>query len=182
MRARTFFDPTFVRVERRRSTVLAALLLWSVVSFLFISRFVLSAAEVEGDSMYPALCDGNRYLLNRWIYRFYDPQPGDIVAVQVPRYEDLSVKRIVASPGDKVQIKNGWVRVNGRRLEEPYLPAGVITTPGPLATASYRVDPGCYFVLGDNRSGSLDSRYFGAVRREWIIGRVAVSGHLKAGF
>lgn len=75
--------------------------------------------EVEGNSMLPTLQDGERYLINRMVYRFRDPKPGDIVKITMPGSGDFSVKRIIAAPGDVVQIKEGHVFVNGRIRSDP---------------------------------------------------------------
>ena len=83
---------------------------------------------------------------------------------------DFSVKRIIASPGDVVQIKNGHVFVNGKANVESYLPKGVSTDGMSLGMNAFRVSDNAYFVLGDNRSISIDSRVFGAVRRDRLVG------------
>lgn len=157
--------------ERRQSVILVCLLLWSVVSFLLVSHFLFRAAEVEGDSMQPTLESGERMLIDRVAYRWHLPCPGDVVAIQLPG-EDLVVKRVIGCPGDVVRLPAGRVSVNGRVLQEPYLSRDTRTEPGRLTTQPYAVQPECYFVLGDNRGVSVDSRFFGAVRREWIVGRV----------
>ncbi len=128
--------------------------------------------EVEGNSMLPTLQDGERYLINRMVYRFRDPKPGDIVKITMPGSGDFSVKRIIASPGDVVQIKEGHVFVNGRVSLESYLSKGVSTEGKSLGVKVYRVSGDSYFVLGDNRSLSIDSRMFGAVRRDRLVGRL----------
>lgn len=162
--------------ERRQAYILACMLFWSVLSYLGVSRLVLNGAEVEGPSMSPTLQDGQRVLLNLWRYRFFEPQRGDIVVLDVPGYAGSSVKRIVGMPGETVGIAGGVVRVNGRELVEPYLPKGLATPAGGLGAASCRVAPGCYFVLGDNRWDSLDSRRFGAVARATMRGAVIGAG------
>lgn len=172
MRKRRFLDPRFVMVERRRATILTCLMLWSVISFLLVSRFVMTTAEVVGDSMLPTLHNGARYVLDRWAFHFRDPERGEIVALRLPGYDDLSVKRIIAFPYERVQVRDRRIYINDRALDEPYLRPGVVTGPGQLSASTYLVDPDCYFVLGDNRPNSLDSRFFGAVRREWIVGRI----------
>lgn len=153
-----------------RALILAAIATWSVVSYLLISRFVLQATQVVGSSMLPTLQDGQRYVVHRWVYHFRAPRRGDIVAVAVPGYDGLSVKRIVAGPGDTVTLRESRVFVNNLPLRESYLAPGTPTNRGFLGARAYRVAPDCYFVLGDNRMHSTDSRYFGAVRKKWIIG------------
>jgi signal peptidase I len=152
--------------------ILACLLFWSILSYLVITRFVVMATEVEGDSMVPTLENGDRLLLQRFVFHRAAPDRGQIVALKLPHEEDLMVKRVVAVSGELIQIRDGRVHVNGRRLGEPYLPHDTVTDPGALSSNTFKVLLGCYFVLGDNRRQSLDSRSFGAVRKEWILGRV----------
>lgn len=149
------------------------MLFWSVLSYLLVSRCVFGVAEVEGTSMEPTLNDGGRFFINRLVYRFRDPRPGEIVALRLPGEDDLSVKRVIALPRDTVQILDGKVRVNGMAVAEPYLAPGTVTQGGALDHNAFVVDEGCFFVLGDNRGGSADSRRFGGIKRSWIDGKVA---------
>ena len=80
---------------------------------------------------------------------------------------------VAGRTGLEIQISWGHVFVNGHRIEEPYLADGTVTGPGAMRSRAYLVAPDCYFVLGDNRAESADSRYFGAVPREWIAGRIS---------
>ena len=168
---RRFFDPKYCR-ERRRTYILACLVFWSILSYLGITHYVLQATQVVGTSMEPTLYDGDRLVINRLIYRLRDPRPGEVVAVVFPDEDAPAVKRIVAVPRDRVQIADDRVVVNGKPLDEPYVPAGNATTRGALSTAAYEVAANSYFVLGDNREASMDSRYLGAVTRDRIIGRI----------
>lgn len=154
----------------RQTLILACILFWSVLIYLFLSRLVITYTIVEGQSMAPAIRDGDRYFVHRWLYRIRSPQRGDIVAIQLPNYEDLTVKRVVALPYERVQIRDGVVLVNDESLAEPYLSRTTRTESGPLGKGVFRVDHDCYFVLGDNRDKSIDSRFFGAVHRDCIIG------------
>ena len=182
---RRLFD--FRDVPRdKRALILACMLFWSVLSYLFISHYAIIGAEVSGDSMLPTLEDGDRFIINRLLYRFRDPRPGEIVALQLPGDEDLSVKRIIALPGDVIRVQAGRVQINGKPLAEPYLPADVRTTGRALRDGAFSVADNCFFVLGDNRSISEDSRSFGAVPRDWLVGRVSVGiaatrGHAPSG-
>lgn len=160
------------RPERRQSMILVCVFFWSILSYIFFSRYVIRATEVEGASMAPTLHSGDRLLLERFAYRHVWPGRGDIVAIQLPGEDALIVKRVIAGPGEQVQIAEGRVFVDGEWLTEPYLPSGTFTESGRLSTNAYVVGRGCFFVLGDNREESLDSRYFGAVESDWILGRV----------
>ena len=171
MRKRKFFDHRYCR-ERRKANILASILLWSVLSYWLISRFVVGGTEVVGRSMWPTMEDGERLIIDRFSYHFHRPVRGDIIALSLPGEKSLSVKRVIAGPGEQVQIKNGCVWLNGQVLPEPYLPATMQTASDDLSSRIYTVGPSRYFVLGDNRRISYDSRFFGAIRREAIAGRI----------
>ena len=171
MARRKRFDVRSIPREQQ-GLVLALLLFWSILSYLFITHFILGSVEVLGNSMSPTLTDGSVMLINRLAYRFRDPRRFDIVAVKLARYEDLTVKRVVALPLERVQLMNGRLLVNGRPLAEPYLGLPTWTASAALSNAIYEVAPDCYFLMGDNRTDSADSRVFGAVRRDAIVGRV----------
>ncbi|MEI6166483.1 MAG: signal peptidase I [bacterium] len=170
-RTRRLFDYRAVPREKR-TLILASMLFGSVLSYFLLVRYVIMIGEVEGTSMLPALHDGERHLINRMVYRFRDPQPDEIVEINMPGSGDFSVKRIIASPGDVVQIKDGHVIVNGKVRVEPYLPKGMTTEGKSLGTNAFRVSDNAYFVLGDNRPISADSRTFGAVGRDQLVGRL----------
>lgn len=168
---RRLFDYRTVPREKR-TLILAGMLFGSILSFFLISRFVLTVGVVEGASMVPTLQDGDRYLINRLVYRFHDPRPGDMVEFRMIRADDYSVKRIVALPGDVVQIKQGHVYVNGRMVAEPYLRPGVITEGKAIRSEAFKLPDNVYFVLGDNRAVSMDSRVFGGVNKNRFVGRL----------
>ena len=163
--------PLIVRWVRELITAVVPALLIA----LFVNVFIAQAAMVEaGPSMQPNLYKGDRMMTEKVSYYFHAPQRGDVVAIDMPSYDDLSVKRIIALPFERIQIKDYRVYVNGRPLRERYLPKGVWTFSGPISTNTYVVEENCYFVLGDNRKLSVDSRYFGAVSKNCIVGRIAV--------
>jgi signal peptidase I len=148
-----------------------ALAALAVASYFFVSRFFLQSVQVVGPSMAPTLRDSQRYLLNRWIYYVRAPQRADIVVIRDPANRRLSVKRIIASPGDSLYLKDGSVCVNGHKLEEPYLPARTLTFPeGKLPEQWLRCGKDQYIVLGDNRRNSTDSRSYGPVGRHDVLG------------
>jgi signal peptidase I len=146
--------------------------LLSLLSYYLISRYVITAVEVRGRSMLPTLEDGQRYFLNRFIYLLRQPLRGDLVVIQDPGHSDRAVKRIIGLPGDLVHIHDGSVYINGQRLAEPYLAAGTRTEPGQGQSGPIRLAPEMYFVLGDNRACSEDSRHYGPIHRERIIGLI----------
>lgn len=172
---RRLFDYRQVPREAR-TRILAVMVVGSVLSYLVCSRFVIGMGEVVGQSMWPNLVDGDRFIVNRLIYRVRAPLPGDVVAVKLPNDDEWIVKRVIAQPGDMVRIRAGRVWVNGRVLFEPYLSANVPTLARAMRNRSYRIADNCYFVLGDNRLASDDSRMFGAVSRDQFVGRVMVGG------
>ena len=145
----------------------------ALASYLFISHFVLQSVEVVGVSMSPTLKNSGFYLLNRCVYLVRSPHPSDIVVIRDPVDQSYSVKRIVAEAGDAVYLKDGRIYVNGRELIEPYLPAGMPTYTGIKENEHWvRCHNDEYFLLGDNRLNSADSRVYGPVPRRNILGAI----------
>ena len=135
-----------------------------------ILTFVGQVARVDGLSMEPTLADADRLVVNKWVYRVSQPRAGDIVMLYYPRDpEKLFVKRVIAGEGDDVQITGGRVYVNGLPLLEEFVPAEYRRHEdfGPQT-----VPQGCYFVLGDHRNRSSDSRDWGPVPKKYILGKV----------
>jgi signal peptidase I len=158
------------RTLKRQLILLAVLLASCLASYATINRWFLSTVVVQGRSMAPTLHDGDRCLLNRLSYLYGSPKRGDLVVLRDRAEDDLAVKRIVALPGESVRVSQGRMFVNGRRLVEPYLENGTETVAPTGAHESYSLRANEYFVLGDNRAESEDSRYYGPVSREQIIG------------
>jgi len=146
-------------------------LAFSILIAVILIVFIYQPVKVEGTSMMPALTDQERIFINKFTYKFGlgDVERGDMVVFFYPLDTSKSyIKRVIGVPGDLVGIDNGQVMVNGRRLEEGYVPS------------EYRdhqsfpqrvVPPNQYFVLGDHRSSSNDSRAWGFVDRRYIYGK-----------
>jgi signal peptidase I len=146
--------------------------MFSVPAYFLASRFIVTAVVVQGRSMTPTLKDGERYYLNRWRYIFLPPQRGDIVVIKDPGHNDFAVKRIVGRPYDWLNLKDGILYLNGKRVQEKYLDKGVRTDTPDLKERWVQLGRDQYYVLGDNRANSEDSRFYGVVLRENIIGMV----------
>jgi signal peptidase I len=154
----------------RQCLIIAVL---AVGSYFFISHYVLQSVEVSGASMVPTLHDSDRYLLNRLVYDFRAPHRGEIVVVKDPTDGAYCVKRVVGLPGETLYFKDGRLFVNGEELNEPYLRRGTMTfTPERVQRELVVCGKGRYYVLGDNRNNSFDSRFYGPVSRENILGVV----------
>jgi signal peptidase I len=160
----------FPGILEKQIWVLAALVLMSALSYYLINRYALSTVVVQGRSMAPTLEDGDRFLLNRLSFLAGTPKRGDLVVLHDPGHGDLAVKRIVGLPGERIEIKEGVVFVNGRRLREIYLAIGTETLLPQGREAVLSLGAEEYFVLGDNREQSEDSRAYGAIGRERIVG------------
>jgi signal peptidase I len=159
-----------------RSGIFAALswirdLAFSVLLAVILIVFIYQPVKVEGTSMMPALTDQERIFINKFTYRFGSGniEHSDLVVFWFPLDRTKSyIKRVIALPGDTVQIDNGTVYVNGTQLDEPYVPNEYRDR---QSQALLTVPPDNYFVLGDHRSSSNDSRAWGTVERKYIYGK-----------
>jgi signal peptidase I len=148
-------------------------LLLAAGSYLLISRFLLQSVKVVGRSMVPTLYDSQHYLLNRWVYHLHAPRHSDVVVLRDPSDNGFSVKRVIAAPGDSIYLRDGYVYLNGCKLREGYLAPGTPT----FTDSKYRdqlilCGKDQYFLLGDNRLNSVDSRAYGPVPRKNILGPI----------
>lgn len=136
---------------------------------LAIIAFVYQPVKVEGTSMAPRLSDQERIVINKFIYKFGPIERGDIVVFRYPRDPGKSfIKRVVGLPGETVEIRRGVVTINGIPLREEYVPMAEQDAHSYPAT---RLPAEHYFVLGDHRRSSNDSRVWGGVHRSYIYGK-----------
>ncbi|EIJ81917.1 signal peptidase I [Bacillus methanolicus PB1] len=151
-----------------------------MIIFAFIRTFFFSNYIVEGESMMPTLEDGNKLVVNKIGYQLGELQRFDVIVFHANKKEDF-VKRIIGLPGDKVEYRNDQLFVNDKKIDEPYLdiyrkqiPGGRLTGDFTLEeiTGEEKVPQGKLFVLGDNRLGSWDSRQFGFISIDQVVGKV----------
>ncbi len=137
--------------------------------FGFVRPFVLEAFYIPSESMVPTLEVGDRVFVNKFVYRFWEPERGDIIVFSSVEGEgeDL-IKRVIGVPGDRIAIRNGVLHVNGEPQKETYLRDGRPLDDGPNGPTKLR--KGEVFMMGDNRANSRDSRFFGPVPIENIEG------------
>lgn len=145
---------------------------WLVVigiALIICHYFVITLFIVDGASMDPTLVSGEVAALNKIVYTLGDPQRGDIAVVKYPGDPEHKryVKRVIGLPNETLKIADGAVFINNRKLREGYLPAGVETD----KDGNWQLGKNDYFLMGDNRPNSNDSRYFGPVEKRFIIGR-----------
>jgi signal peptidase I len=147
-------------------------LLSAAVYATLIVTFGFQVARVDGLSMAPTLEDRDRLIVNKLVYELGEPRPGDIVMLYYPlNPEKMFVKRVIAKEGDTVRIVDGHVYVNDIPLRDDYVPAEFRSHDdwGPQV-----VQQGYYFVMGDHRNNSSDSRHWGPVPKKYIVGKVKV--------
>jgi signal peptidase I len=144
------------------------LLVASVASILIIT-FLYQPVRVEGTSMLPRLEDRDRLFINKFVYHISAIERGDVVVFRYPRDPEKSyIKRVIALPGDTLRIDHGHVYVNGNLLHEPYVPPEYRDN---RSQAEMVIPADHYFMMGDHRSISSDSRDFGPVDRSLIYGK-----------
>ncbi len=167
-------DPAIGRatVAPRKS---ASVALWlrdlviSATASVLIITFLYQPVRVEGTSMLPRLEDSDRLFINKFVYHVAAIERGDVVVFHYPRDPEKSyIKRVIGLPGDEIRIDHGRVWLNGKYLRETYVPA--MYRDG-RSMAQITVPTDCYFMMGDHRSISSDSRDFGPVERSLIYGK-----------
>jgi len=169
----------------------------ALLAALLIKTFLLQAFYIPSDSMNPTLVQRDRVLVNKLSYHFHDVHRGDIVVFKRPpgendpKIKDL-IKRVIGLPGDTIEGRNGQIVVDGRTLNEPYVAKNspMSDFPGPSREACTQVFGSCvqvangdwavkipsghYFVMGDNRGNSKDSRVFGPISKSLLVGRAFI--------
>src|ERR1700704_288509 len=151
----------------------AEVVVLAIILYVGIS-FAVQAVHVEGLSMYATLDDNDYLIANKIDYRLHAPQRGDIIILRPPTDNSKDfIKRVIALPGEKLLIRDSVVYINGHRLDEPYLPEQwtAINNWPTDGTDGRVMRSNEYFVMGDNRNRSQDSRIFGPISRDRIDGR-----------
>lgn len=172
--------PTLPEVVAEPFRVRTGLGIWlrdlivSLAISAFIIIFLYQPVKVEGTSMMPSLEDQERIFVNKFVYRLEPIERGDIVVFRYPHDPSKSyIKRVIGMAGDHIRIDDGQVYVNGEPLDETYVPSEYTDQ---RSYPDIIVPPHCFFVLGDHRSMSNDSRDFGSVNQSFIYGK-AVFGY-----
>ncbi len=148
---------------------------FSLGLFVVCYTFLFGTAQIVGASSYPTLHDGERYVVDKLSYRFESPRRGDFIIMESPNNSDIDfVKRIVGLPAETIRIADCSVYIDNQILKEPYLSPGTCTGPenSLIEKQDLKIPQNFYFVMGDNRSHSSDSRDFGSIPLQKIVGRV----------
>jgi signal peptidase I len=162
------------RTNRRRKTIIewVIILLVAVLAAVGLRTFVVQPFYIPSGSMEPTLIVGDKVLVNKLSYDFHSVHRGDVIVFKKPPNDfspgikDL-IKRVIGLPGEAISARQDSIYINGQKLKESWLPKGVTTADfGPV-----RIPSGQYFVMGDNRGDSADSRVFGPITKNLIIGR-----------
>jgi signal peptidase I len=171
-------QPAIAAPQPRASTAssllreLAEVVVLAVILYFGIS-FAVQTVHVEGLSMFATLDDNDYLIADKIAYRLHAPQRGDIIILRPPTDDSKDfIKRVIALPGERLLIQGGVVFINGHKLDEPYLPeAWTSQANWAVDTGGTVIPPNQYFVMGDNRNRSQDSRTFGPIGRDRIDGR-----------
>jgi len=190
MQSPRYYTPIFKRRSPRLGPEILKTVGLSLVLAVGIRSFVAEARYIPSGSMLPTLAINDRLMIEKISYRFHPPRRGDAIvfyppaALEAENIGPTLIKRVVGLPGETVTLQEGGVYINGELLEEDYLLAGEFTDldlcyviqpeKTPYLSQPVTIPPDSYLVLGDNRSGSYDSRCWGVVPADKILGRAAV--------
>jgi len=144
-------------------------LILTVVTYLLVRTFLFETYRVVGQSMEPTLVQDERLIVSKLSYRLHEPQRGDIIVFRDPQDSGRNlIKRIIGLPGEILEIRSGQVFINGQPIDEPYLGSTSTRSEPQIA-----IPDGYYFVMGDNRNNSSDSRSWGVLVADRIVGKAA---------
>src|SRR6185437_11149566 len=151
----------------------------AVIVAVLVRAFLFQTFYIPSTSMYPTLAAGDRIVVSKLSYHLHSVDRGDIVVFSRPPTEHCGgppvpdlVKRVIGLPGDTISAQDGRVDIDGKPLAEPWLPKAASTYTGTFGPM--KVPAGEYFVMGDNRVDSCDSRYWGPIERTTIVGKVVL--------
>ncbi len=178
-------EPAPVKGRGYRTLVEWTIILIAVlICTVGLRTYVIQSFSIPSLSMYPTLQVGDRIIVDKLSYHLHAVHRGDIVVFRRPPLEDQEyadlVKRVIGLPGETISAKNGHIYIDGKRLSEPWLPPGPDAYSGPLPgdpneqfnlPGPVKIPAGEYYVMGDNRTDSEDSRFFGPISKSLIVGR-----------
>jgi signal peptidase I len=159
----------YIHLKRKNIIDWALTLVFAVVLSLVIRTYVAEARWIPSESMLPTLKIGDRLIVDKVLFHFNGINRGDLLVFEAPpasNLDEVMIKRVIGLPGDTVEIKNGIVYINGQPLDEPYEMEKPKSDFKPVT-----VPENSFFVMGDNRNNSYDSRFWGMVPGELIIGK-----------
>lgn len=156
----------------------AAVVIIAFILAMLIRTFVTSPYKIPTGSMKPTLIEGDKIFVSKFIYRFKDPQRGDVIVFKYPEDPRKAfIKRLIAKPDERVQIIDGNIWIDGKLVEEPQQVRRIYYyNQGPYGRVAeeVKVPQDSYYVLGDNSASSRDSRFWGFVKRKQIIGKAMI--------
>ena len=154
--------------KKKDNTIEYFVYVFLIVLVIFIRTFIVTPVRVNGTSMYPTLKNGEIMLLNKITYRFNNIKRFDIVVIN--SQDDKIIKRVIGLPGETLKFENNVLYIDGQEVKEPFLKEE--TKDFDIRNLSYdKIPSDCYFVMGDNRDNSKDSRMIGCVKKKQITGK-----------